>query len=51
LPGLVDDELVRPRLELLHDVPARFAADEDSAAGTGIADAGANPLRAPELVG
>ena len=33
------------------DLPARLAAHQDAAAGAGVADAGADALRAPALVG
>ena len=51
LAGLVDDRLARPGRELRDDVPARLAAHEDAAARPGVADAGADPARAPALVG
>ena len=50
LPGLVDDHLARPRRQFGNDLPARLATHEDLAAGPGIADAGADPPRAPPFV-
>ena len=51
LAGLVDDRLAGGRSELGDDVPARLAAHQDAAARPGIADAGADPARAPAFVG
>ena len=51
LAGLVDDRLAGQRRELGDDVPARLAAHQDAAARARIADAGADPARAPALVG
>ena len=51
LARLVDDGLARLRLQFRDDLPARLAAHEDAAARTLVADAGADPLRAPALVG
>ena len=51
LAGLVDDRLAFDRVEFGDDVPARFAAHQDAAAGAGIADAGIDAARAPALVG
>ena len=43
LAGLVDDRLARRRLELVDDVVAVFAADQDAAHRALIADAGGEP--------
>ena len=51
LAGLVDDHFARLRLELGDDLPAGLAAHQDAAARPLVADAGADPLRAPALVG
>ncbi len=50
LARLVDDELAVDRRDLGHDLPARLAPDEDAPARAGVADAGADALRPPELV-
>ena len=44
-------DLARLRLQLGDDLPARLAAHEDAAARPLVADAGADALRAPALVG
>jgi len=44
LAGLVDDQLAVDRRDLGHDLPTRLAADEDPAARSFVADAGADPL-------
>ena len=51
LAGLVDDRLAGQRRELGDDLPARLAAHQDAAARARVADAGADALRAPALVG
>ena len=51
LPGLSMIDLAGQRRELGNDLPARLAAHQDAAARAGVADAGADPLRAPALVG
>ena len=51
LARLVDDRLARERPKLVDYLPARFAANEHLAAGARVADAGADPLRPPALVG
>ena len=50
LAGLVDDRLARRRPELLDDFPAGLATHEKAPAWPLVADAGADPLRAPALV-
>src|SRR5208283_1159941 len=49
LARLVDDRLARLGREFVDDVPARLAAYQNSPARTGVADAGADALRAPAL--
>jgi len=44
LAGLVDDRLARHRVELGNDVPTRFAAHENAAAGAGVTDARTDAL-------
>ena len=51
LARLVDHRLAGERRELGNDLPARLAAHQDAAARARIADAGADLLRAPALVG
>ena len=55
LARLVDDRLAGQRRQLRDDLPAGLAADQDAAAGAGVADADAlvplGPARAPALVG
>ena len=41
---LVDHDLPRQRRKIGNDLPARFPACQDAAAGSGIADAGADAL-------
>jgi hypothetical protein len=48
---LVDDDFARQRREFVDDFPAGFAAHQDASAGAFVADAGADALRAPALVG
>ena len=48
--GLVDDRLALMRRELGDDLPAGLAADQNAAAGSRIADAGADLPRAPAFV-
>src|SRR5262245_37871275 len=43
LARLVDDRLAGQRRKVGNDLPAGLAADEDAPAGTGVADAGADP--------
>src|SRR3984957_16087770 len=50
LPRLVDDRLALTRRQLLDDLPAGLAAHQNTAAGSGIADTGADLTRAPALV-
>ena len=51
LARLVDDRLTGDRIEIGDDVPTRLATDQDAAARAAVADAGADALRAPALVG
>jgi hypothetical protein len=50
LTGLVDDHFPIARSKLRNDLPARLPAHQDATARSGIADAGANLLRAPAFV-
>src|SRR4051794_16392051 len=50
LARLVDHGLLGERRQPGDDLPAGLAADQDAAAGPGIADAGPDPARAPALV-
>ncbi len=50
LPGLSMIGSPCERVELRNDVPAGLAAHQDAAARAGVADAGADPARAPALV-
>ena len=51
LTGLVDDRFSIARSKLGNDLPARLPAHQDATARSGIADAGADLLRAPAFVG
>src|SRR5258708_11070166 len=51
LSRLVDDRLAGTRRQLRNDLPAGLAAHEDAPARARTADLGADPRRAPALVG
>src|SRR5262249_54879461 len=51
LAWFVDDRLARLGLQFVDNVPALFAAYQNPTARAGVANAGADALRAPALVG
>ena len=51
LARLVDDRLAGEGRQLGDDLPARLAANQDPPTRAGVADAGADALRSPALVG